>query len=373
MKKRICTLLLVLALLLSSAALGEKESFTISSQSYPVPNPMNAWQQLGNNARFKLIEHGELDAGNLRGNAYTIRYVGSDGEFKAKVEEAPYIIFHQQYVALKNLLGIEIENKTVSVNGTDAELYVYPNGGRVLYAAFLPDTEPLMLIESNCGLILDEAVEKESDFVVSEISPTATPAPKPAKKSKAYPPAFGKSGTIGFMGQTLVTFNYSGTNLDVADYIMALTDAGYKMIEQKVDDSSITMTFRNDEEDIELEIHQILSSFSSSSTILITYFYVCPSGEIIDGKIVTKPSASSGSNGTPMAKATASPTTKAASKAPVITAPNTALRCSYCNGTKTCPVCYGRRRYYISGYGVGQGSYVNCAGCNGSGRCSYCR
>lgn len=368
MKKRICALFLALALVLVSAALGERESFTISSQSYPVPNPMNAWQQLGDSARFNLIELGEIDAGSLRGSAYTIRYIGSDEEFESKVKESPYIIIHQQYVSLENRLGIEIENRTVSVNGTEAELYTYPNGGRVLYAAFLPDTEPLMLIESNCGLILDEAVEKESDFVIPEISPTATPAPKPSSKPKAYPPAFGKSGTIGFMGQTLVTYNYSGTSSDVANYIMALTDAGYKMIEQKVDDSSITMTFRNDEEDIELEIYQILSSFSSTSTILITYFYVCPSGDIIDGKIVKKSSFSSESSGAATAKAT-----KSSSAAPVAAAPNVSFRCMYCNDTKICPVCYGRRRYYISGYGVGQGSYVNCSGCNGMGRCSYCQ
>ena len=87
------------------------------------------------------------------------------------------------------------------MNGTAAELYVYPNGGRVLYAAFLPDTEPLMLIESNCGLILDEAVEKESDFVVSEISPTATPAPKPAKSSKLIRPRSEKVAQSALWGK----------------------------------------------------------------------------------------------------------------------------------------------------------------------------
>lgn len=377
MKKRIFALLLALALLLSSIALGEKESFTISTQEYLVPNPVNLWQTLGDQARFELIEHGEMNAGNLRGNAYTIRYTGNDGDFADKVERSPYVLIHTQYVSLEKKLGIQIENKTVSVNDTDAELYTYPNGGRVLYAAFLPNTEPLMLIERDCGLILDEAVGMENDYSLapSPTAPAATPTPKPTQKPKAYPPAFGKSGSIGFMGSTLVTYNYYGTSSDVAEYITALVDAGYQMTESKTDYSTITMMFRNDEEDIELEIVQILSSFSSSSTILITYYYVCPDGDIVDGKIVKKTSGSSSSEftGTSVTKATSSPTAKPTSRASVIVAPNASFRCSYCNDRKICPVCNGRRRYYVSGYGVGQGSYVNCAGCDGTGRCTYCK
>lgn len=198
------------------------------------------------------------------------------------------------------------------------------------------------------------------------VYPTATPSPRPA----TLPPAFGKSGSIGFMGDTFVTYQYSGTTSDVADYILALVDAGYQMVEQKVDDISITMTFRNDEEDIELEILQILPSFSGTSTILITYDSVCPDGYLIDGKIVKQPPSLSGSDKSP--KATASPTAKPASKAPSVAVPNVSYRCGYCSDRKICPVCNGRRRYYISGYGVGQGSYVDCAGCNGTGRCPYC-
>lgn len=46
--------------------------------------------------------------------------------------------------------------------------------------------------------------------------------------------------------------------------------------------------------------------------------------------------------------------------------------CWACHGSKICTVCYGKRKYYVSGYGVTAGTYVNCAGCNGTGRCSYC-
>ena len=47
-------------------------------------------------------------------------------------------------------------------------------------------------------------------------------------------------------------------------------------------------------------------------------------------------------------------------------------RCGICNGSGTCPTCGGKRRYYISGYGVGTGSYVDCQGCYGSGKCWRC-
>lgn len=376
MKKRSFTLFLTLALLLSSIALGEKESFTLSSEEYRVPNPVNLWQTLGNQARFELIEHGEMTAGNLRGSAYAIRYTGNDDELADKAENSPYELIHLQYVDLEKELGIQIENRTVSVNDTEAALYTYPNGGRVLYAAFLPDMEPLMLIECDCGLILDEAVGRDDDFslVPSTTAPAATPTPKP----KAYPPAFGKSGSIDFMGDTLVTYEYHATSTELDRYITALKIAGYQMTESKADLPRITMTFRNDEEDIELEIVEIMPGhirFSNNSTILITYYNVCPDGDIVNGQIVRKSSSSSssGSTGTSVTKATSSPTAKPTSRASVVAAPSTSSRCSYCNGRKICPVCNGKRRYYVSGYGVGQGSYVNCAGCNGTGRCSYCK
>lgn len=47
-------------------------------------------------------------------------------------------------------------------------------------------------------------------------------------------------------------------------------------------------------------------------------------------------------------------------------------RCFSCGGTGICQVCYGRRRYYVTGYGVTKGTYVNCAGCDGTGKCAYC-
>jgi len=54
--------------------------------------------------------------------------------------------------------------------------------------------------------------------------------------------------------------------------------------------------------------------------------------------------------------------------APSDTASSDNSRCHLCHGTTICPVCHGRRRYY-----VGEGSYVYCSGCDGSGRCSYCQ
>ena len=49
----------------------------------------------------------------------------------------------------------------------------------------------------------------------------------------------------------------------------------------------VTLTFRNEEEDIELEIYQLMLPSASNSKILITYYWVCPDGEIVDGKVVT--------------------------------------------------------------------------------------
>lgn len=48
-------------------------------------------------------------------------------------------------------------------------------------------------------------------------------------------------------------------------------------------------------------------------------------------------------------------------------------RCFACNGTLICAVCHGVGRYYIPSYIGTGGSYVNCASCQGSGRCKFCK
>ena len=48
-------------------------------------------------------------------------------------------------------------------------------------------------------------------------------------------------------------------------------------------------------------------------------------------------------------------------------------KCGACNGSGICPTCHGKRRFYVSGYGAGAGSYVYCTGCGGSGICWKCQ
>lgn len=47
-------------------------------------------------------------------------------------------------------------------------------------------------------------------------------------------------------------------------------------------------------------------------------------------------------------------------------------RCGICNGFRTCPTCGGKRRYYVASYSGGSGTYVDCQGCYGSGKCWCC-
>ena len=47
-------------------------------------------------------------------------------------------------------------------------------------------------------------------------------------------------------------------------------------------------------------------------------------------------------------------------------------KCELCGGTGICGVCGGLGDFYGTGYGVGSGSYVECAGCHGSRQCEYC-
>lgn len=49
------------------------------------------------------------------------------------------------------------------------------------------------------------------------------------------------------------------------------------------------------------------------------------------------------------------------------------VRCEICNGALTCQTCHNKRRFYVSGYGVGQGTYVDCSACEGSGKCWRCQ
>lgn len=288
MQKRIYALLLAALLLLPAAGQCRAESFDITSFAYQVPNPENLWELVGEDYAFELIPQGEITAGTLEGNAYTIRFVGSDPTAAEKVAESLYVLIHMQYNKLMKALGITIEDRSVTVNGTEAELFTYPGGAQVLYAAFLPGIEPLMIIQKNSGLSLAEAKEKDSEFtlILPSAAPTEAPAPAPTSRPKAYPPAFGLSGSIGFMGQTMVTYEYRGASTDVADYITKLVDAGYKMTKQEVGQEDITMVFYNESEDIELEVYQLLLPSASNSKILITYYWICPDGEIIDGKIV---------------------------------------------------------------------------------------
>ena len=50
----------------------------------------------------------------------------------------------------------------------------------------------------------------------------------------------------------------------------------------------------------------------------------------------------------------------------------TVERCSMCNGSGICQVCFGKRNYYITSYGNGPGTYVDCQGCQGTGKCWVC-
>ncbi len=46
--------------------------------------------------------------------------------------------------------------------------------------------------------------------------------------------------------------------------------------------------------------------------------------------------------------------------------------CNICSRSGICSVCFGKREFYVPGYGNG-GSFVTCKGCNGSGQCSFCK
>lgn len=46
--------------------------------------------------------------------------------------------------------------------------------------------------------------------------------------------------------------------------------------------------------------------------------------------------------------------------------------CSWCEGARLCPICNGIGSWYVSGYGVGQGSTVYCSSCGGSKLCEKC-
>lgn len=52
---------------------------------------------------------------------------------------------------------------------------------------------------------------------------------------------------------------------------------------------------------------------------------------------------------------------------------NGTVRCEICGGGLVCPICHNKRRFYITGYGVGQGTYVDCEACHGSGKCWRCQ
>ncbi len=49
------------------------------------------------------------------------------------------------------------------------------------------------------------------------------------------------------------------------------------------------------------------------------------------------------------------------------------VACSECHALRICTVCFGRRGYYIPGYGgVGTGQFIDCWACSGTGRCWSC-
>lgn len=278
MTRKLRMVSLLLALLLIVPTVCAAQSFDIPSLApgYTVPNLENAAQLTGEDHPFQVAELGDMAAGDLDGKAYTIVYTGTNDTTRQKLAA----LVQQQYDELEKETGVSVQHEDVKVNGTDALLYTYPNGGRVLYALALADTEPLMLIEQDCQLTLAEGPQK-TDFVID--IPT-----QPVAKSKTLPPKFGRSGSVGYIGFNSAVYNFTGTSSDVGDYIIKLVDAGYQMSKQEVGTSDITMVFYNEAEDIELEIEQMLSYTSSASTILITYYGVCPDGEIVDGKIVTK-------------------------------------------------------------------------------------
>lgn len=292
MRKSICVLLAAL-LLLPAVASCRAEAFDVVSLQYPVPNPENMWEILNEEYAFQLIPQGEIAAGSLEGETYTIRFVGQDQAIAEKVARSLYVFIQVQYQALMEELEITIENRSVTVNGTEGALFTYPGGGQVLYAAYLPEMEPIMLIQKDSGLFLEEAEKADSDFTLDFFTaaptaePTLAPTATPAPKAKALPPRFGKSGIVGFMGKTMVTYEYAGASSDVADYIGKLLDAGYTITKREAGQEEVTLTFRNEEEDIELEIYQLMLPSASNSKILITYYWICPDGEIVDGKVVT--------------------------------------------------------------------------------------
>lgn len=47
-------------------------------------------------------------------------------------------------------------------------------------------------------------------------------------------------------------------------------------------------------------------------------------------------------------------------------------RCGICHGSGICQACMGKRRYYVTGYGVTESEYVDCQACKGTGKCKYC-
>ena len=117
MRKSICVLLAAL-LLLPAVASCRAENFDVVSLQYPVPNPENMWEILNEEYAFQLIPQGEIAAGSLEGEAYTIRFVGQDQAIAEKVARSLYVFIQLQYQALMEELEITIENRSVTVNGT---------------------------------------------------------------------------------------------------------------------------------------------------------------------------------------------------------------------------------------------------------------
>lgn len=172
MKRYAC--LLVVLLLLPAAGWAEEKM-------YPVPNPENAYQVLGTDAPLLAVKAmGRASAGDLTGNAYAVSYVGpADSVWAQRWRDIPRSLLDAGFVQLQWTDGVETKWQEVTVNGTDAALYTYPNGGRVLFAWAIPEIAPLLIVEADCGLYLADA-----GAAASTAAPSPTPSPAPTQRPR---------------------------------------------------------------------------------------------------------------------------------------------------------------------------------------------
>lgn len=187
MKRYACLLLILL--LFPAAGWAEEET-------YPVPNPENAYQVLGTDAPLLAVKAmGRVSAGDLTGNAYAVSYVGpEDSVWAQRWRDIPRSLLDAGFVQLQRTDGVETKWQEVTVNGTDAALYTYPNGGRVLFAWALPELAPLLIVEADCGLYLADA-----GAASSTAAPSPTPSPAPTQQPRT--------------GGTGITFDWKNSDL----------------------------------------------------------------------------------------------------------------------------------------------------------------